>query len=316
MTNDPAANPSSPEQPTTTVVICAYTMDRITELRDAIDSVKAQDHQPDEIVVVVDFNDDLLANLADVDGIVLTPNLDTQGLSGARNTGVQVSRGELLAFLDDDAVASANWLRELIAPFGDHTVDVTGGRAVPNWLEGRPGWFPDTFGWVIGCSFEGQTIGEARNPIGCNMAIRRSAIERVGGFNAMVGRTATSLAGGEETQLAIQIRDTRPESRVIVLDAAEVHHAVPGSRGTWKYFLRRCLAEGSSKAVVFDHTGDEAASVEQAYLTKVLPRSVVRAVAGGNPTQAVAIVAGTGATGYGFINQKIRTAIEQRRSPS
>lgn len=295
------------------VVICAYTLDRLRILRASIASVRAQEHPASEIVVVIDHNPELLDELRDVPGIVLVENAEAAGLSGARNTGVARSTSPLIAFLDDDAVASPSWLAELIAPFADENVVMVGGKANPTWLGERPSWFPETFGWVVGCSFEGQVVGEARNPIGCNMAIRRAAVDAVGGFSSHVGRTSRSLAGGEETQLAIQIRAERPDSRVIVLDGADVAHEVPATRGTLKYFLRRCFDEGASKALVFDHTSADASSVERAYLTRVLPKSAGRALRTGRVGEALAITAGVAATGTGFVKGAVLTRLDRSK---
>jgi len=92
------------EPVTVSVVICAYTMDRWTQLQDAVGSVLRQDPGPLEVVLVVDHCADLEGRaretLAPL-GVTVVANRRRRGLSGARNTGCEVARGDVVAFLDD-----------------------------------------------------------------------------------------------------------------------------------------------------------------------------------------------------------------------
>ncbi|MEL7207561.1 MAG: glycosyltransferase family 2 protein, partial [Actinomycetota bacterium] len=108
---------------TVSVVICAHTERRWQDLCDAVASVAAQGHPAEEIIVVIDHNDALLARAeAALDGVVVVANWGTPGESGARNAGVAVASGEVIAFLDDDATADEGWLAALLPWFGDPEV--------------------------------------------------------------------------------------------------------------------------------------------------------------------------------------------------
>lgn len=169
------------------VVICVYTSQRLEQIDRAINSVLGQSHSPVEIIVVVDHNPRLHAVLEqNYPDVLVIHNGRAKGLSGARNTGVSVARGPVVAFLDDDAAAAPNWLESLLRILERSTVVGVGGYAKPIWARGRPAWFPPEFDWVVGCSHAGlpQQTSEVRNLIGANMAFRRDVFSSVGGFRA------------------------------------------------------------------------------------------------------------------------------------
>nr|BFF13601.1 hypothetical protein GCM10025699_49040 [Microbacterium flavescens] len=121
---------------TTTVVVCAYTEDRWDDLVASVESVRGLPEAP-EALLVIDHNDALLARSRDRwSDVIVVPNEFRQGLSGARNTGVKLASGDVVAFLDDDATAEPDWLTHLLAPFADPAVAGVGGHATPVWPEG------------------------------------------------------------------------------------------------------------------------------------------------------------------------------------
>ena len=165
---------------TTSVVICAYTEARWEQLCQAVSSVQAQRRPVDEIIVVIDHNDALLARaqVAFATTTVLA-NAAAQGLSGARNTGIDASTGDIVCFLDDDAAAEEDWSTHLLAPYADPNILGVGGAATPAWETAEPSWWPGEFGWVVGCSYRGQptTTSPVRNLMGCNMSLRRTVLD-------------------------------------------------------------------------------------------------------------------------------------------
>lgn len=269
--------------PTTSVIICCFTEERWDDLCAAIESVRTQHTSAYEILVVTDYAPELAARLrrehADV---VVVENSNTRGLSGARNTGIACARGEIVAFLDDDAVAEPDWLAELCAPFTHAVVAGVGGRVVPAWDTARPVWFPPEFDWVVGCTFAGHAgEGPIRNTIGASMAFRRSIFDRVGGFDARVGRVEKKPTGCEETELCIRVHQEIPGAVVWYAPGAVVHHRVRAERATLGYFRARCHAEGISKTQVSRLVGpQDGLSSERDYVTRTLPLACVRDVRG------------------------------------
>jgi len=266
----------------------------------------------DEVVVVIDHNPALLARLRqELPQVRIVANRGTQGLSGARNTGIDETTADVVLFLDDDAAAEPDWVAAMAAPFDDQSVVGVGGWAEPNWAApGRPRWFPEPFLWVVGCSYEGlpQVQADIRNPIGAAMGFRRSALDLVGGFSGAVGRVGTHPVGCEETELAIRVRQAAPTSRVVMEPAALVHHRVSEPRLHVRYYLQRCYWEGVSKAVVAKAVGaGDALESERSYTTRVLPKAFGRGLAQllrGTPSgalQSAAIAAGLVVTVIGYV---------------
>ncbi len=258
-----------------TVIIPAYTMTRWETLVNAVRSCRDQSLRPDEIVVVIDYNDELFIRATEeFPEARVVANQSTKGVSGARNTAAADASGDVIACLDDDAYAQPDWLEQLTRPFADPKVVGVGGWILPHWPGELPKWFPETFYWILGCSYAGlpETDSQIRNAIGANMAIRRKVFESVGGFAEGIGRLNVIPLGCEETEIAIRYTAAFPEERFVMNREAVVHQVVPSSRLTWHYFWSRCWSEGLSKAAVAHLVGDESAlSAERRHVVRAIP---------------------------------------------
>lgn len=316
--------------PTISVIVCAYTLDRWADLDAAVESVLGQRHPAVEVVLVIDHNDALLRRATErftPSGVRVVANAAGQGLSGARNTGVQLAVGDVLAFLDDDAVAAADWLGRLAAGYADPQVLGVGGSAAPAWPTARPGWFPTEFDWVVGCSYTGQPeqVEPVRNFLGCNMSLRREVFAAVGGFSAEIGRVGRIPLGCEETELCIRSRRIDPDGVLLYAPSAQVRHRVSADRVAPAYFFRRCYAEGLSKAVVTELVGaEQGLGSERRYTSRVLPAGVLRALGRALSPRRVtdrraaairagAIVAGLTVTVLGYARGRLRIASGRQR---
>ena len=305
--------------PSVSVVVCAYTDQRWDDIVRAVASVAAQTRPADELLLVIDHNEALAERAAALPDVTVISNAHARGLSGARNTGIEMASGDVIAFLDDDAAARPDWLERLLAPYADASVAAVGGAAFPVWptAAGRPALLPagddaaaGELDWVIGCSYAGQPAGQAevRNLMGCNMSFRREVFDQVGGFSDGLGRIGSTPLGCEETELCIRLRQRTPGARIVFEPAAVVRHRVGGARTGWRYLLRRCWAEGLSKAAVSRLAGrQDALSAERAYLTRVLPAAVGRQLADaargrlGALAGALAVVAAVSVTAAGYL---------------
>lgn len=294
------------------VIICAYTERRWEGLLAAVASVGRQSRRPRETIVVIDHDPALLRRAkAALHGTRVVGNAGERGLSSARNTGVALARGEIVAFLDDDAIADERWLARLAAAFEHADVVGAGGVARPRWVDGAaPRWLPEEFLWTVGCSYRGlpSRLEPIRNPIGATMSFRREVLERNGGFADGIGRVGATPLGCEETELAIRLRHAQPGAVVLHVPDAIVEHAVSAERLRWGYFCRRCWSEGVSKALVSRSVGStDGLASERTYTLQTLPTGVARGLRDGlrgDPggwQRAGAIVAGLLLTVGGYL---------------
>jgi GT2 family glycosyltransferase len=303
------------------VVVCVYTQDRWEDILAAVTSVRAQSLPALETLLVVDHNATLLERLSgeykEVEDVRVLANAGPRGLSAGRNTGIAAARGEIIAFLDDDAVAERDWLRHFASGYADQRVMAVGGRTVPIWASGRrPAWFPEEFDWVVGCTYKGLPPGrvQVRNVLGGNASFRRTAFDAAGGFATGIGRDGDKRPlGCEETELCIRLTRARPDAILLIDDRAVIHHRVPEAREHFGYFRTRAYAEGLSKALVARSVGaGKGLESERRYATRVLPAGVLRGLRDavlarpGGAGRAGAIVAGVLTTAGGYVLGSVR----------
>jgi glycosyltransferase involved in cell wall biosynthesis len=215
--------------------------------------VKQQTLKPHEIILVLDPD----LNLSEFyssrvpSGIILVTSKEV-GLSNARNAGVEVAQGDVVAFIDDDATADENWLGNLVENFRDDNVAGAGGYAKAVWDDGRPVWFAEELDWAVGCSYRGGPRERCyvRNPLGCNMAFRHHVFREIGLFRPGFGRFGRVLLGSEEAEFSIRLSSTMASARMVYDPSAVVYHRVSKIRGSFRYLLRRSFYEGVSKALI------------------------------------------------------------------
>lgn len=261
------------------VVICAYTEERWDDTLRAVASVQSQEPAPHQVILVVDHNPKLQTRLAArLPDVCVVPNGFCRGLSGARNAGVALATGDIVAFLDDDAIAKPGWLAAMIRPYADPEVIGVSGRTELGWATRRPEWWPSEFDWVVGGTYTGREPGTVRNVHGGNASFRRELFT-IGGFASDIGRSTHSRRplGCDDTEFCIRARKAWPQGLFVYDDRAIIVHRVPLARQRFSYFRSRCFAEGLSKAQVTKSVGFKAGLItEFRYTAVTLPTGVLR----------------------------------------
>jgi glycosyltransferase involved in cell wall biosynthesis len=317
------------------VVVATYTPDRWAGLAACVAALSRQTVTPAEVIVVVDHHRELLASARrGLPSVRVVENNHPRGLAGARNTGIEVATGSIVAFVDDDAQPEPDWLERLHACFADPAAVGVGGALLPRWTNGAPRWLPNEFYWILGCSYAGlpERVAPVRNPIGANMAVRKRALEEIGGFReggagdaprAIRSRGVVRAQGNvpDDTDLAIRVKQRWPQSIWLYEPQAKVHHTVTPERASLSYFLRRSFEEGAGKARLAAFVGSrDGLSSERRHLRVVLPRGIARGLRqllvgdlqGG--LRAVAIVIGLASSAGGFLLTRLGSALERDAS--
>jgi GT2 family glycosyltransferase len=292
----------------------------------AVASALAQQPPPANVVVVVDHNPGLYDRARrELTGATVLENRFEQGASGTRNTGAWHTGTALVAFLDGDITAGPQWLAQLTAPFHDESVVGTGGAIAAAWERTRPRWMPDELLWAVGASYTGMPVTTApvRNVWSASMAVRREVFAGVGGFREGFGKIG-SRNRPEDTDLCLRMSEAG--GRWMYVPEAVVAHDVPYERSTFRFLLRRCYAEGRGKvqmARLLD--GSRSLGAERSYLTRTLPRAVLRdltgavRVRGGPPARmnhaarAATVLAAVAAAAAGGAVETLGTGRRKRR---
>jgi cellulose synthase/poly-beta-1,6-N-acetylglucosamine synthase-like glycosyltransferase len=257
------------------VIICAYTEDRWALLAKAVESVQKQSRPPLEILICIDHNEALFSRARkfwfgahdDPDlPISIIANKYAGHLGSARNTAAELARGDILAFLDDDAAADDDWLETLLPVYDDDAVVAVGGAPHPVYETRRPHWFPFEFDWVFGCTYRGlpETRGPLAHLIGANMSVRRHALAEIGGFHS---------DDHDDMDMCHRLAHHRPNDQLLFEPNAIVRHFVRAERVTWRYFWRRCFWVNRSKVTALQQMeGAANLSAERAFVLRAISR--------------------------------------------
>ena len=177
-----------------------------------------------------------------------------QGKSHALNTGIHASAGDVIVFTDDDVQVTPDWLDAGVRPLLERTdIDYTGGPVHPLWESEPPAWIngkPGILWGPIALVDYGPEpfIFEDRQRIamGVNMAVRRSLINRVGGFHPDLERSGKSLMGQGQAEFFFRTRAAGV--RGLYLPEMKLNHHVPASRMTRQYYRRWWYWKGVARA--------------------------------------------------------------------
>ncbi len=255
------------------IVIATY--NRAAELKQTLASLATlQSDDPWEVVVVDNNSPDNTRAVVEtaIPGfpVALTYACErVQGRSAALNCGLSKASGAIIVTTDDDVRVPPDWLTHIGRAFDTLQCDYIGGRVLPLWGGPPPRWLPTRGGhlWAVIALLDFGPHPLAfgmRVPLGVNMAFRRQALNRVGGFNPRIGRKAGTLLGQEVREWCLRAH-TEGLHGFYAPDVV-VQHVIPADRLRKPYFRRWFYWRGISRAMLYTDTGLDMEAPEQSTL--------------------------------------------------
>jgi glucosyl-dolichyl phosphate glucuronosyltransferase len=221
------------------VIIVNY--NRPIEVKGAVQSLLSQSMEPFEIIIIDDASKSPL-RMEVTDSKIKLIRFDRElGLSAARNYGISIAKGEYVAFIDDDAVASKQWIEEIqngIMLGGE----ILGGPLRPLFKAEPPNWWSEKdLGYFVGVG-----NSEKREIWGANMVFKKEVFQKIGVFNPNIGRQKGKLLAFEDSNL---ISRGKKSFRLLFLPKAKVFHLVRSQRLTLRYIIRWSYNHGKSQKI-------------------------------------------------------------------
>lgn len=239
------------------VIICTYNREKY--IRPLLESLAANTLEKDQYeIVLVDNN--CTDNTQQVCQQYTKEHADVmfryvveteQGLSAAKNKGLQEAKGDIIVYVDDDALVDTHYLKDYADWFERHPETMAaGGPIQPMYEEGEePTWMtPYTRALLTAWMDYGDKVREypkGRYPGGGNAAYRKEIFEQVGLFNTALGRKGGNLMGSEEKDIFAKMH--RLGMQVLYLPWPVLHHSIPTLKLEEDYFNRLTLQIGKSE---------------------------------------------------------------------
>ena len=240
------------------LTVCICTHNRPGYVRDCLDGLRRQTSARDRFAVLLVDSASSPTNAAQLASLAAEHDarlirLDQSGVSLARNTGAWATRTRFIAYIDDDAIPTADWVETILDAIAQpgRPPALIGGRILPKWEAPLPGWWPASLRGVLSI-IEHEGHGEYRTadvppnlePYAANMVVHVLSLLAAGGFGGSVGRYGDALLSDEEVQLAWMLQDAgysvRYESRITV------HHQIQARRLEPGWLLARLYWQGAS----------------------------------------------------------------------
>ena len=268
------------------VIICTY--NRALSLITTLQALVVQETLPSlswEIIVVDNNSTDntraVVERFAEKSELSLTYAFEPrQGQSHARNAGLKIARGAILAFTDDDVIPEKMWLAKIVMALRQREADGVGGRILPKWEAPVPRWLKGNrhIWWCIALldsekveSLAWPELKGGAQIWGANMAFKRSLFHDVGYFNTDFGNVGNKLYRGEETEL---IRRALQKGKKLVYDPQlTVYHRIDANRMTKNFFRKVAFDSGETQV--------ERSALERSVALFGAPRWLYRVVARG-----------------------------------
>ncbi len=240
------------------VSVILPTKDRGPAIAETIESLIALNFPPDdwEILIVDNLSNPenqkhLRSFQASYPDLIRYEREEKLGLCNARNCGIDRSQGEILVFLDDDAIVPKHWLQNIVKYFdADVNVYALGGKVIAKYTSPAPAWIDDRLGLYISSFDRGEVVEKLRYndyPRGANMAFRRDAFRKCGYFLDCFDRKGNSLMSYGDIEMCYRVDKAGYD--VLYIPDAEVLHLIRGDRLNMDWFRTRFYWQGRSEGL-------------------------------------------------------------------
>ena len=275
------------------IVTTAYTLDRFKDVTELLDGIDAQSYKNTETLIVAErlpeLADGIKKYIAEkgYSGMRVLFNQGEWGSYPSRNLAIGEAGGDIIAFVDDDALPFPDWVEQTVKVYGEDSsiIGVTG-PILPLWQDKSMKWFPRELYWIFSCTYR-QLTGrtEVRNGYCTNLSFRREAFDSCGLFKSSLvgegwGKSDWQQPAAQETEFCLRAK--RGTGKRIVYDpAVRVRHKVYGYRLSSRFLARRGYWEGYAKAMLkgmFRAVGEEVLSTEYELLRYILFKLLLRTV--------------------------------------
>lgn len=252
------------ENPLLSIVITSYTTERLGDIFELLDSIKAQTYPNIETIFVAEKSMELSDHVKsyiegkDIPNTKVVFNHGEPGVSAARNLGIEQAKGDIIAFVDDDALPFPDWAKEMVKTYEDESIIGVTGPAFPLWQDEPVAWLPEELYWVISCTAWGDwdKITVVRNVWFENASFRRESFGLAGYLNTKLG-PQDSLGGfkqrelrkgiiGEDVELSLRVRE-KTGKQIVCNPKVKVWHKVNKERLRWRFITQWSYWLGSSK---------------------------------------------------------------------
>jgi glycosyltransferase involved in cell wall biosynthesis len=275
-------------------VVTAYTTERINDIYELLDSVKAQTYTDIETIFIIERSEELFNKIndyvkqKDIARAKIIFSRDKIGLSGARNLGITKASGEIIAFIDDDVVLFPDWAEKMVKAYHNESIIGVTGPGLPMWEDEKMSWLPQELYWIVSATaFTGWNEERAvRSAWGMNMSFRREAFNH-SLFSTNFGQTtggkeAWKAGPVDDAEFSIKLR-LKTRKQIMYNPDVQVYHKVYKYRLSRKFIRGQGYWQGYSKALfrkMYPNDTDTRALVKELdllkrILFKLIPRSVL-----------------------------------------
>ncbi len=243
--------------PLISVIICAFSSKRFDMTKNCIYSIFDNTYKNYEIILVIDGNHELKQRmeqeLKKIENITIIENEKNVGPSVSRNRGVESATGDIIAFIDDDAFATRNWLENIVKDFSEYPeIFAVGGKLLPFYEVGA-NRLPEELLWLVGGTYKGHPENKQliRNVFTGNMAVKRDIFKEIN-FEIMIDRKKNNLSHQlEDTQFCVRLNNKK--SGTVLYDPEIIaYHHIPNTRLNVRSIIKRAFDEGVLKANLED----------------------------------------------------------------